>query len=369
MGEAYPDLGRNRDFIEGVVTREEERFRQTLRTGLAILDDELDALAERRPRSPAATAFLLHDTYGFPLELTAEIAAERGVEVDEAGFEAEMAEQRRRAKDARKAGGAAGDRVEAYREIVEQFGPTEFTGSRRGRVRRPRCWPWWTRERRRGRVVRSTARRSTPSPAARSATPAPSPPTPGGPRCSTPPTRCPGLRRHLARVVEGEIAPGQEAPAAIDVERRDAIRRNHTGTHLLHWALREVLGEHVKQQGSLVAPDRLRFDFSHYEAVTPEQIARVEDLANHEMLADARPRTVETPKAEAAGAWGPSPSSATSTATSCGCSKPARSLELCGGTHVRGHRRHRARSRSCPRGRSARTCAASRPSPARARSP
>ena len=98
---------------------------------------------------------------------------------------------------------------------------------------------------------------------------------------------CPELTRHRARLVEGEIAEGQVARAAIDADRRDAIRRNHTGTHILHWALREVLGEHVKQQGSLVAPDRLRFDFSHFEPVTAEQIARIEDLANREILANA----------------------------------------------------------------------------------
>ncbi len=96
----------------------------------------------------------------------------------------------------------------------------------------------------------------------------------------------PGRVQHHV-VVEGSIEAGQEAHAAIDVERRDAIRRNHTGTHILHWALREVLGDHVKQQGSLVAPDRLRFDFSHFEPVTPEQITAIEDLANQEILTNA----------------------------------------------------------------------------------
>ena len=96
----------------------------------------------------------------------------------------------------------------------------------------------------------------------------------------------PGLTRHVARIEEGEVRPGQPATAAIDAERRAAIRRNHTGTHLLHWALRSVLGDHVKQQGSLVAPDRLRFDFTHYNPVTPEQIAEIEDLVNARVLRD-----------------------------------------------------------------------------------
>ena len=125
MGEAYPDVVKNRDFITGVITREEERFRQTLRTGLTILEDELSSGATVLP---GAAAFKLHDTFGFPLEVTTEITAERGVEVDVDGFNVEMAEQRRRAKEARKTGGADDDRIDRYRELVEQFGTTEFVG-------------------------------------------------------------------------------------------------------------------------------------------------------------------------------------------------------------------------------------------------
>jgi alanyl-tRNA synthetase len=135
--------------------------------------------------------------------------------------------------------------------------------------------------------------------------------------------------------VEGEINPGQEAVAAIDVERRDAIRRNHTGTHLLHWALREVLGPHVKQAGSLVAPDRLRFDFSHYSAVTPEEIEQIEDLANREVLANDRVRAYETTKgeAEAAGAIAFFGDKYGDVVRVLEAGK--HSLELCGGTHVK----------------------------------
>ncbi len=109
----------------------------------------------------------------------------------------------------------------------------------------------------------------------------------------------PGLHRHTVRMVEGEITPGQEVTASVDTERREHIRRNHTGTHLLHWALREVLGSHVKQAGSLVAPDRLRFDFSHFEAVTPAQLQAVEDLANHQVIANEPVKAFEVSKAEA----------------------------------------------------------------------
>ncbi|HEY1279832.1 MAG TPA: alanine--tRNA ligase, partial [Acidimicrobiales bacterium] len=127
MGDAYPDLRTNQDFIVGVITKEEERFRHTLRNGLSILTDEL-ATTGAGNTLPGSTAFRLHDTFGFPLELTQEIADERGVTVDVTGFNTEMAEQRRRAKEARKAEGVDDERIDTYRELVEQFGTTEFTG-------------------------------------------------------------------------------------------------------------------------------------------------------------------------------------------------------------------------------------------------
>ena len=143
------------------------------------------------------------------------------------------------------------------------------------------------------------------------------------------------LHRHQGRIAEGEIVVGQQATAAIDVERRDAIRRNHTATHLLHWALRQVLGEHVKQQGSLVAPDRLRFDFSHYEALGPAEITQVEDLANHDILGNFPVRHYETTKdfAEQLGAiafFGDKYGDIVRVLEA-----GPHSTELCGGTHVR----------------------------------
>jgi alanyl-tRNA synthetase len=329
MSPAYPDLAQHRDFIEGVVTREEERFRHTLRTGLAILDDELAELAEGTPLA-GTSAFKLHDTYGFPLELTAEITAERGVEVDREGFEAEMAEQRRRAKEARKDAGATADRVEAYREIVELFGQTVFTGYEEtesgakvvavvdaggGTVEifTDRT-PFYAEA---GGQVGDTGTITTAT---------------GVAEVLDTTYALPGLRRHVARV-SGAVTPGQEAHLAVDAERRLAIKRNHTGTHLLHWALRSVLGEHVKQAGSLVDADRLRFDFSHYAAVTPDELARVEELANREVLADARTRTVEVPMADAQ-AMGAIAFFGDKYGDVVRVLEAGPSLELCGGTHV-----------------------------------
>ncbi len=285
MGEAYPELADHRGFVTDVVTREEERFRRTLEQGMTILDAELDGLAEGDTLS-GSVAFLLHDTHGFPLELTTEIAGEQGITVDDAGFEAEMAEQRRRAKEARRNEGVT-DEAEPFAELLDELGPTEFTG-REEYESKARVLavigdsivldrtPFYAES---GGQVGDTGWISTET---------------GRAEVLDTVYGVPGLVRHRVAVTDGEVLPGQEATATIDGARRDAIRRNHTATHLLHWALREVLGEHVKQQGSLVAPDRLRFDFSHYEAMTPEEIARVEDLVNADVLANHPARHFET---------------------------------------------------------------------------
>jgi alanyl-tRNA synthetase len=144
----------------------------------------------------------------------------------------------------------------------------------------------------------------------------------------------PGLRRHTARVINGEIEVGSTAVASIDVDRRNAIRRNHTGTHLLHHALRKVLGEHVKQAGSLVGPDRLRFDFSHYASVTDDEIRRIEEIANAETLANAPARVFETTKDEAT-ALGAIAFFGDKYGDVVRVLEVGSSIELCGGTHVR----------------------------------
>jgi alanyl-tRNA synthetase len=330
MGDAFPDVRRNASFITDVIAREEERFRHTLRTGVAILEDELAAGGTTLPGS---AAFKLHDTYGFPLELTQEIADERGVTVDVAGFNVEMTEQRRRAKEARKAEGVDEDRVDAYRELVEQFGTTEFTGYASSRTEGARVLavletpggveifldrtPFYAES---GGQVGDTGDIATDT---------------GRAEVLDTTFALPGLRRHTARIVDGQVTAGQEAIAAIDAGRRDAIRRNHTGTHVLHWALREVLGDHVKQAGSLVAPDRLRFDFSHYAPVTPDEIERIEDLANGEVLSNDPVRAYETTKSEAE-AMGAIAFFGDKYGEVVRVLEAGRhSLELCGGTHVR----------------------------------
>jgi alanyl-tRNA synthetase len=340
MGEAYPDLAHNADFVAGVAAREEERFRATLRSGMALLEAELGDGAA----IGGETAFRLHDTHGFPIELTREIAAGRGAGVDEEGFGLAMARQREQSQAAGKAKGGAGQaHLGSYRELVEQFGPTNFIGYNalegEGRVLAvldgPGTVDGGLSDEGRGTVeifldttpfyaesggqVGDTGTITTATGAARVADTS---------------AALPGLHRHLAVITEGHIAPGQEARAVVDSERRAAIRRNHTGTHLLHWALREVLGVHVKQQGSLVAPDRLRFDFTHYAPVSRAEMDRIEDLVNAEILADLAVMTEELPRAEAeakgAIAFFGDKYGEQVRVVHAG----ERSIEFCGGTHV-----------------------------------
>jgi alanyl-tRNA synthetase len=331
MGEAYPDVVRQKDFVLGVLTKEEERFRQTLTTGLGILSDEM-AVAERESRGlSGSTAFLLHDTYGFPLEVTQEIAAEKNMAVDIEGFEHEMSRQRERAKAARKDAGASDDRLAVYREIVEESGQTAFVG-----YESEQCvatvvavvdvgdgsvevfldtTPFYAES---GGQVGDSGRIAGPD---------------GVFDVIDTTFALPGLRRHSCRVVAGDISVGQQVEASIDRSRRTAIRRHHTATHVLHWALRETLGDHVKQAGSLVDDRRLRFDFSHYAAVTDEQIARIEELANSVTLGNTRVSSTEMDKDEAT-ARGAIAFFGDKYGDRVRVLEAGPSVELCGGTHV-----------------------------------
>ena len=333
MGTAYPEVAKNRDFIVNVLTREEESFRHTLKNGLTILESEMELNPQRLSGS---TAFLLHDTYGFPLELTEEIAGERGIAVDTESFTVEMNAQRTRAKAARKGPGSDDERMDSYRAVVDQFGISEFVGytteSCEARILAVLPsddddlfeifldrTPFYAES---GGQVGDTGTISA-----------------DGTVVSVIDTTfaLPGLRRHVVRVGSGHdltLSPGQLVEASIDSDRRAAIRRNHTGTHLLHYALRKVLGGHVKQAGSLVSADRLRFDFSHYAAVTVEEIVEIERIANAETLNNAPARVFETTKDEATG-LGAIAFFGDKYGDIVRVLEVGNSIELCGGTHVR----------------------------------
>jgi alanyl-tRNA synthetase len=331
MEDAYPDLRSNRDYIADTIAREETAFRRTLERGSTLLDNKLAALPKGAELG-GDVAFDLYETYGFPLEVTQEITAERGIEVDIEGYELAL-------KRAQEISGGKTSKESLYADlgdfqsVLDRFGPTEFVGreefetkatvvavvpGRDGEVAivLDRS-PFYAEA---GGQIGDTGTITTDA---------------GTAEVLDTNYALPGLHRHVARMVDGEITAGQEATAAIDIARRDAIRRNHTGTHILHWALRQVLGDHVKQQGSLVAPDRLRFDFSHFKPVTPEELRAIEDLANNEILANDPVHHYETTKtnAEQLGAiafFGDKYGDIVRVLEA-----GRHSIELCGGTHVR----------------------------------
>jgi alanyl-tRNA synthetase len=338
MGSAYPDVVVNRDVIGKVIRREEESFRGTLQRGVELLDDLL-----ARGDISGEDAFFLHDTLGFPIDLTREIASERGRAVDIEGFESRMLEQQTRARSgsAKPEVGFGASAGAVFRDIVERHGATVFTGRdeylstatvlallRDGqRVAQSEGHekidvvldrtPFYAES---GGQVGDTGTITTDD----------------GAELDVVDTTygLPGsLVVHHAAVRGGTIVEGDTVTAAIDGVRRDRIRRNHTATHILHWALRKVLGPHVQQAGSLVAPDRLRFDFSHYEPVSPEQLIEIERLANAQIITDTPVRHFETSKAEAE-RLGAIAFFGEKYGDVVRVLDAGPSIELCGGTHV-----------------------------------
>lgn len=331
MAPDYPELTASHELVRSVVEREETQFRRTLSTGSKILDEQLADVPEGG-QLPGTAAFLLHDTYGFPVEVTAEVAAERGYGLDTDGFAAEMAAQRQRAKDARKNASQALD-FDEVQALLDANGQTDFVGrdelldvpatvllvtgegTDEHSVFLDRS-PFYAES---GGQIGDTGFITTDT---------------GRVEVLDTVYAVPGVHRHRVKALEGAVETGQEAAASIDVERRDAIRRNHTGTHLLHWALREVLGDHVKQQGSMVGPDRLRFDFSHFDPLTPAQTAAIEDLVNAEVLANPAAEHPEVTKAQAE-EMGAIAFFGDKYGDLVRVLKAGPSLEFCGGTHVR----------------------------------
>ena len=303
MAAGYPELEDQQAFITDVVTREEARFRQTLKSGHTLLETELETVAEGGLLS-GGTAFKLHDTFGFPVELTREIAAERGVAIDMQAFESAMEAQRNKARAAWK-GGADAATADAYRALLDNIGPTEFLGyseeASRGRILSLLVEGSSTDRAEEGQEVEVFLDR-TPFYAEA-----------GGQvgdrglietetgRLIVKDTQAgvPSLNGHRAVVAKGFVQVGQDADARIDSPRREGIRKSHTGTHLLHWALRQVLGQHVQQAGSLVQNGRLRFDFSHFGGLEEGEFAEVERIANERIIANAAVRSFETGKDEA----------------------------------------------------------------------
>ncbi len=305
MGHVYPELTENRELIDRVVLSEEERFGATLRQGQVFLGEALDAL--EGTVLDGETAFTLHDTYGFPIEITQEICAGRGITVDEEGFAACMEEQRERARAATKADAEAAWSTYGgiHADVLKEVGATSFVGytATEAECRVAAILADGQRAERleigqEGEIVLDV----TPFYAEMGGEVGDT----GfivadGGKAEVLDTQAPekGLVCHRAKVAEGSLAVGDVVTASVDAGRRARITRNHTATHILHAALREVLGEHVKQAGSYVGPDRLRFDFTHFEAVTPEQLAEVERRANA-VIMQAIPTTIYETSLDAA---------------------------------------------------------------------
>ncbi|MEG6510800.1 alanine--tRNA ligase [Desulforamulus ruminis] len=341
MEDAYPDLKQRKEHILRVIHTEEERFMETLAAGsdiLSVLINEAKNTGKGEISGP--DAFRLYDTFGFPLELTREIAEEQGLTVDEKGFAAAMEEQRKRARSARQETEYLSERGVLYKALREELGETHFVGY--GTLESEAnvlallkdglqeisagageeveivldVTPCYAESG--GQVTDHAILRGDGLEVAIDAVSKP----------------VEGLIVHRGKVLSGTLKRHDSVKVQVEPDRRGETARNHSATHLLHKALKKVLGDHVNQAGSLVDPERLRFDFTHYAAVTPEELGRIEEIVNNAVLANLPVEVFETtlPKAKAMGA-------AALFGEKYG--KEVRvvkmgdfSLELCGGTHL-----------------------------------
>ncbi len=335
----YPDLREKQSYITKVIRTEEENFARTIDGGIRIYTE---MLAGHKARGETvfsgADAFKLYDTFGFPIDLTAEMAAEAGMTVDEAAFKQLMTEQKERAREARK---ALGDLGWAGVEFGKDMPATEFMGYDHDTVEGATVLAIVAEGEQVEEIVSGMEAMvvldKTPFYAEM-----------GGQVADHGVLSADGVVftvhdvqknkggkfMHCGKLVQGGLSVGSTLTAAIDTERRAAIRRAHSATHLLDAALTKVLGDHVHQAGSLVEPDRLRFDFTHFEAITPEQLDRVEDMVNDAILSGLPVTTEELPLAEAkargaVATFGEKYGQTVRVVTMGGFS-----MELCGGTHL-----------------------------------
>jgi len=344
MSAAYPELVRAQPLIEATLLQEETRFRQTLANGLKLLDEATLEMPEGGTL-PGETAFKLYDTFGFPYDLTEDALRTRGLNVDRAGFDSAMAEQKAQARAAwRGSGDKASD--ELWFDLAEEHGATEFTG--------------YSGDEGEG-VVLAIVKDGAKADSARQGetvtiilNQTPFYGESGGQvgdagkltslkgfegevADTSKPLGC--VHALATKVVKGEVSVGESLHQVVDAERRNATRANHSATHLLHAALRNRLGGHVTQKGSLVAPDRLRFDFSHPKALTPEEIAAIEADVNAEIRANEPvvTRLMTPDEAVASGAlalFGEKYGDEVRVLSMGRQTDKRYSVELCGGTHV-----------------------------------
>ncbi|MHB8416632.1 MAG: alanine--tRNA ligase [Myxococcales bacterium] len=300
MSDAYPELRENQAFILDVTLHEEEAFRRTLDRGLRLIDEEMGRA--RGKVLPGEVVFKLYDTFGFPKDLTEIVARERGFAVDEAGYEKALAAQQARSEFKGSGEKAVAD---VYSSLRAELGDSEFLGYRetesQGRIRAILKGGQRVGEAKAGEKVELIFDRtpfygeSGGQVGDVGAIEGPS----GKADVSDAQKPVGGLIVHAAQLLAGALREGDAVTLRVDAERRRRIRANHSATHLLHWALKTVLGEHVKQAGSVVHPDYLRFDYAHFQAPEPEKLAQVELLVNREVQRNAASETAELPIEEA----------------------------------------------------------------------
>ncbi len=339
MGEQYPELRERSALIASMTEAEEARFRATIERGLGLLEDHFERMQhENLMELDGRSAFTLYDTHGFPLDLTQVICHERGYDVDEPGFEVAMAEAREQSQFKSSEQAVEG----VYREALGMLDTAEATFSGYEREVDESKIAAVIKD---GELVDTAVEGDVVEVA--------TPRTPfygeqGGQlgdhgtietdagKVVVEDTQKPvtGLVVHRGKVVAGTVAVGAKARLSVDVERRDGIRRAHSATHLMHWALRQTVGSHAQQKGSVVAPDRLRFDFTHTAPVTPEQLRRIEDLVNERTLLNVPIRTEELGMGEAR-RRGATMIFEEKYGDTVRMLTMAESVELCGGTHAR----------------------------------
>jgi len=339
MGDIYPELEQSRDFISKVLEHEEKRFFETLGTGLAMLEEELGRLKqEGKKLIPGKFIFTLYDTYGFPVDIVRDIAKERGFQIDREGFNKALEEQRQRSKSKAKAV-VTEELPEIYRQLLEQGRGGTFVGYHTlstkskilalfdGKNALEKVEKGWKGEL----IVEETPFYAES----------------GGQVGDQGEIKAPSGRAkvlntikrgdlivHQIEVLEGELLLNQEVELSVYEGPRMDTARNHTATHLLHAALKQVLGDHVKQAGSLVGPDRLRFDFTHFSAVSLEELQQVEDIVNEQVRADQEVHTEvlayqEALERGAVALFGEKYGEKVRVVAI-----PGFSMELCGGTHL-----------------------------------
>ncbi len=342
VGPAWPELIEHRSLVGQAFRHEEESFGRTLRHGARLLDVAIRQTKDRAGEAlPGSTAFELHDTYGFPVDLTLELAEEAGLSVDTDGFAALMDAQRRRAQEARQS--RSGDGSDAYHRLLGRTGRSLFVGHDAlvadGRVRGllrdgaevPVAFegqrvevvldqtPFYAEA---GGQVGDTGRVLASD----------------GAEGRVVDTRygVDGLHVHVVEMMRGELGAGQEVRSVVDEDRRASLTRSHSATHVLHAVLRQRLGDHARQHGSLVAPGRLRFDFTHFAALDPDQLAAIEESVNDRLLSDPEVRIWEASREEAQHAGAVALFGETYGSVVRVVDIGDFSRELCGGTHV-GH--------------------------------